>query len=335
MNFLIAPIFYQGSCFRDIVSGILESAEKDCIKFELMPIENKKLKSFGLENPDEYFNNSFKKILFLKNKLKDGDKVLIIDYFFPGIDLLEYYLKRNNISVFKVALMHGGSFVEGDLYCEYDWLNNFERGWFDIFDLIVSPSNFFIKNLNEAQKKKIKILPWRLSSSLKPDLKNKTIDVIFPHRFSYDKGVEDLLLVIERMPHINFFISGTNEKIIKKSPKDLEGLYFKLKNLKNVKFLGIEEGEKHINTLKASKIIFSAARQEGFGYSVFKSIQCGAIPVLPKRCCYTEFFDDKYLYSSIDEAISMIDNFINTYPEHYFYPDLEFFNFNKMVRLFK
>lgn len=36
-------------------------AEKDGIKFELMPTENKKLKSFELENPDEYFSNSLKK----------------------------------------------------------------------------------------------------------------------------------------------------------------------------------------------------------------------------------------------------------------------------------
>jgi len=56
---------------------------------------------------------------------------------------------------------------------------------------------------------------------------------------------------------------------------------------------------------------------------------------LPKRCCYPEFFNEKYLYSSIDEAVLMINNFINTYPKHYFYPDLEFFNFSKIVNLFK
>jgi len=335
MNFLVAPIFYQGSCFEDIVFGILDTAKKNNLKFKLMPIEYKKLNSFGLENTNEYFDNSLKKLIFLKNKLKNGDKVLLIDYFFPGADLLEYFLKRNNISVFKVALMHGGSFVDGDLYNGYTWLNNFEKGWFDVFDLIVSPSNFFIKDLDESFKSKVKILPWGLSSALKPNFENKKIDVIFPHRFSYDKGVEDLLLVVEKMPNVNFFISGTNEKIIKNFPEDLKDLYFKLKSFKNVKFLGIEGKNKHINTLRSSKIIFSSAIQEGFGYSVFKAIQCGAVPVLPKRCCYTEFFDEKYLYSSIDEAVQMINNFINIYPKHYFYPDLKIFNFNELVNFFK
>lgn len=46
---------------------------------------------------------------------------MIIDYFFPGIDLLEYYLKRNNISVFEVALMHGGSFTFTDnIFIEHE-----------------------------------------------------------------------------------------------------------------------------------------------------------------------------------------------------------------------
>jgi len=82
MNFLVAPIFYPGSCFKDIVFGILEAAKKNDIKFELMPIEYKKLNSFGLENPNEYFNNSLKKLTFLKKKLRNGDRVLLIDYFF-------------------------------------------------------------------------------------------------------------------------------------------------------------------------------------------------------------------------------------------------------------
>ena len=92
------------------------------------------LVSFGLENPDDYIRNSVDKIIFLKNNLKNGDKLLLIDFFFPGLDLLEFYLKRKGILVFKVGLMHGGSFVDGDLYGDYDWLNNFEKGWFDIFN---------------------------------------------------------------------------------------------------------------------------------------------------------------------------------------------------------
>lgn len=115
MNYLITPILYKGSCFNDILKGILESAGRLGVKFKLMPIFYGELNSFGLENPDDYIKNSINKIIFLKNNLKNGDKLLLMDFFFPGLDLLEFYLKRKNISVFKVGLMHGGSFVDGDL----------------------------------------------------------------------------------------------------------------------------------------------------------------------------------------------------------------------------
>ena len=38
MNYLISPILYKGSCFNDIVIGVLNSAKKFGVEFELMPI---------------------------------------------------------------------------------------------------------------------------------------------------------------------------------------------------------------------------------------------------------------------------------------------------------
>jgi glycosyltransferase involved in cell wall biosynthesis len=335
MNYLISPILYNGSCFNDIVLEILNSAKRNNVKFKLMPISYGKLSSFGLENPGDYIKNSIEKLIFLKDKLRNGDKLLLVDFFFPGLDLLEFYLKRKNISVFKLGLMHGGSFVDGDLYGEYKWLANFEKGWFDIFNVVVCPSKFFVSNLDFKYRKKIKILPWGLNNHLKPEFADKKIDVIFPHRFAHDKGVKDLLLVAKKMKNVNFVVTGLGKKVIDDLPVDLKKIYFELHRLPNVKILKMEDTEQHIETLKSAKIIFSAARQEGFGYSVFKSIRCGAIPVLPNRCCYPEFFNKKYLYSSIEDAIRLINNFLVNYPKDYFYLSNDLFNFNKIVKYFK
>lgn len=77
MNYLISSILYKGSPFNDIVIGILSSAKKLKIDFKLMPLSYGEIKSFGLENPDDYIENSINKIVFLKNNLKNGDKLLI------------------------------------------------------------------------------------------------------------------------------------------------------------------------------------------------------------------------------------------------------------------
>jgi glycosyltransferase involved in cell wall biosynthesis len=315
MNYLVSPILYKGSCFNDIVSGILNSAKKNGVNFKLMPISYGKLSSFGLENPNDYIKNSVEKIIFLKNNLKNGDKLLLIDFFFPGFDLLEFYLKRKNINVFKLGLMHGGSFVNGDLYSGYKWLTNFEKGWFDIFNIVVCPSKFFISNLDPKYIKKVKICPWGLDSHLKPKLTDKKIDVIFPHRFSHDKGVRDLLLVAKKMKNTSFVLTGLEDKIINDLPIDLKKIYFKLSGLSNVKILKMESPEQHIKTLESAKVVFSAAEQEGFGYP--------------------EFFNKKYLYSSIEEATKLINNFLETYPKNYFYPSDALFNFDKIIKYFK
>lgn len=335
MNYLISPIIYKGSCFDDIVVGILESAKKLDVKFTLMPITYGRLNTFGLENPDEYIQNSLDKINFLKKNLKEGDKLLLIDFFFPGLDLLEYYLKRKNISVFKVGLMHGGSFVDGDLYDQFNWLESFEKGWLNIFDTVVSPSNFFVKNLNDGYKNKIKVFPWGLNSNLKPKFYDKKIDVIFPHRFSHDKGVEDFYIIAKKLKKVSFVLTGYNRRVFNDLPDDIKKVFSKLKKLGNVRIIKMEDVNKHIKTLQSAKIVLSTAKQEGFGYSVFKAAQCGAIPVLPNRCCYPEIFDKKYLYNSNEEAVVLISNFLESYPKEYTYPDLNIFNFNDTVKLFK
>ncbi len=335
MNYLVAPILYKGSCFNDIVSGLLYSAKNLGVEFTSMPFVYGELNRFGLENPNEYIKHSLEKIDFLRRNLKNGDKLLMVDFFFPGMDLLEFFLQRKNIKVFKVALVHGGTFVSGDLYGTFNWLYNFESGWLDIFDLLICPSKFFVKNLPRKYMGKVKIYPWGLNMDINKVTNEKSIDVVFPHRFAYDKGVFDLFKIIKRMPHVNFVLTGLSNNVIIDLPRDLKVVFLALKKMANVKILPMESESQHRKTLKSSKIVLSTARQEGFGYSVFKSIQCGAIPVLPNRCCYPEFFPKKYLYNSLEDAIFLIDKFIKRFPLDYYDIDNKKFNFDKIIKHFK
>ena len=142
MDYLVAPILYDGSCFNDIIYGLIKSAKENNVELNYLCLSHKKLKNQGLENPDEYFHDSIRKLSYLAQNLKNGDKVIFADFFCPGLDLINYYLVRKNISVLKIALLHGASFVDGDIYQEFEWLSNFEKGWLSIYDLIISPSQF-------------------------------------------------------------------------------------------------------------------------------------------------------------------------------------------------
>lgn len=335
MVYLIPPILYNGSSFNDITERLICSAKIVGIPMEVLKIEKKTLKGSGLENPKEYVAHSIKKLTFLLKKLKNGDKVIFVDFFCPGLDLVEYYLKRMNLSVKKIALMHGGSFVDHDLYSEFSWLNNFEKGWFDIYDKVVVPSNFFVKNLNKEQKKKIIVLPWGLDLKIKSEFNFKKFDVIFPHRLATDKGIDDLLYIIKKMPGVSFCITNVNKEIIKNSPPYIKNWYQILKKTPNVYLVGTESDSDHLKTLKKSKLILSTAYQEGFGYAVMKAILSGNIPVLPNRCCYPEYFSKKYLYNNLNEAINLINTHLKNYPNGY--PKINYgkFNFDNLIKLIK
>jgi hypothetical protein len=332
MIHLITPILYSTSSFKDIFYGLKSSFLNKWILFKTNSIRYWKIKWYGLENPEEYFRHNIKTKNYLINNVKNWDILLFSDFFFPWLDLIKYYFTRKNINVKMISLMHWSSFVEWDLY-SWNWLKNFEKWWIDIFDYVIVPSNFFLKNIQnnkEFDLSKFKVFAWWLDDKIVSNFKNKKYDIIFPHRFDYDKWVFDFYEIVKKLPNINFLYPSVNEnKILTTFPQDLVDLYKKLKQCKNVIFTWLEEWQKHISTLKKSKIILSTAKQEWFWYSVMKAIQCWNIPILPNRCCYTEFFKEKYLYNSIDECCDKIQQFFKNYPKDY--PQISSFSFDKIV----
>jgi len=336
MNYLVPPILYEGSCFNDIVDGLIKSAYKNKIQLEVPAIKKGFLNNNGFDNPREYFIDSINKLKSLAEKLKTGDTILFVDFYCPGLDLLEYYLTRSKIKVQKIALMHGASFVDGDIFSEYKWMENFEKGWIDIYDKIICPSEFFLNNLKNVDKSKFMIIPWGIDESITSNLSDKKrFDVIFPHRLAEDKGIEDFISIVKLLPNLKFCITGINKKAILKGSHSIKKYLKDIDKLKNVTIIETEKPMQHLMTLKSSKVVLSTALQEGFGYAVMKSIQSGNIPVLPNRCCYKEYYLSKYRYSSIMEAVQLIKKFTENYPKDYFVPDYSKYSFDNIIKLLK
>jgi glycosyltransferase involved in cell wall biosynthesis len=335
MNYLVCQTIYLGSPLNDILTAILIAAKKSNVYFEIVNVKYSKLDSIGLDNPLEYSRDCLSAISQLLDSIKEGDKILFLDAFFPGLDILEYYLKRNQISILKIGLLHGSSFVEGDIYQNDIWLQSFEKAWYQIFDKLISPSKYFIGFLPKEFHSKIQVIPWGLNKMLTPEFNLKTIDVIYPHRFSLDKGIDIFYEIACKMPEVKFLITGVDKKLTTFYPIELSLILKKIQTLNNVAFSKMENDLQHINILKKSKIVLSTARQEGFGFAVFKSIQCGCLPVLPNSCCYPEYFPPNYLYNTIDEAIEMINKRLENYPKNYFSISVEDFSFEQLIKYFE
>ncbi len=319
VNYLVIPNLYKGSALLEITKELKRAINASKLKIKIIDVNSiflKTLNNSDLENPDIFFRHGIKTIQRLKRVLKDGDRVLFVDFFQPGLEFLHYYLFGKKINVLYGSLFHGASFVEEDFFSGFDWLKNFEKGMVDLMNKIYVPSNY-VQNLFDGKvSKKVRVFPfgfdakkYELNLSLR-----KPYDVIIPHRWSWDKDPVFCDNLTREMPHIRFAISG----YINSKDKKLGEIFDRITSRPNVVNLGIKTGKEHYKNLRKAKVVI--AKRDTFGYSFREAMASGCIPVLLDGCCYPEFVSEKYLFKNLSQAKKLIDNFVDNYPKDFVYP---------------
>jgi len=305
-NIIAIPPFYMGTSFQDIVNGMSLAVRKMASDIEIIgditPLEN--TISGELLDDKNYIDGQ---LSLLKSLIQEGSvsKILFLDFFNPGMDLLKYYHEQQGIVCKYGSLLHGGSFLDDDLY-SFNWMKQFESGWFELYNKIYAPSQLLAKAVPDLFRGKISVYPWGLNSiDIDLNISPKNTDVVFPHRLNADKGIEEFIGIVSRMNDLEFIVTSPQKEAVIKHNK----YYRKLKRYKNVKFILGQSEKEHMKTLTSAKIVLSCAKQENFGYGIMKAVLSGCIPVLPNRLCYPEFFEDMFLYNDLDEAIDKIGLF--------------------------
>lgn len=311
MNYFIVSPYYKGTAFEEIYKAIKKVIKSDKLNIQVVgfekPIENRL--SAGLLDDEEYTGKQarlLEKLLTLKNP----HNILFLDFFNPGIDLIKYSHLQKDLSCNMGALLHGGTFLEDDLY-NMDWLKNFELGWFDIYNKIYNPADFIRDSIPNKYINKLVTLPWGMDN-FEPYAKetNKQYDVVFPHRINKDKGIDDLLEIATRLKDVNFVITAKqSSKVLKDN-----NYYEKLKGCSNIELLSDVSNKRHDKVLAQSKIILSCAKQELFGYSIMKGVVSGCYPVLPNREVYPQYFSSEYLYENLEQACEIIEHALEKTP---------------------
>lgn len=303
-NAVVCPLIYQGTSFEDIAKAMKNAAEPLSLPIEFIGyghFQENNLKA-GLLDDEAYIRHQVE-LLGELTKRDDLKKILFLDFFQPGLDLLRYAFEQKGIECKLGSLLHGGTFLQGDLY-SWGWLAGFEKAWAGIYDAIYVPSKHLESQCGPLNSSSLRVFPWGMDGILPVETAKgpRDIDVVFPHRLDADKGIEDLAAIAEALPDVSFAVTSVqSEAVINENP-----YLAKLKHLPNVKFLSSQSREMHNDLLSRSKVVLSCAKQENFGYAVMKAVERGCIPVLPKSLCYPEFFDKSYLYSSLEEAVAMI-----------------------------
>jgi hypothetical protein len=191
-NKIFIPPYYYGTSYQDIIDSLKYSINKYSLPIEFIGNVEPRINKAAFNNfddLDDIYEYSIK--LFDSKNLKNTEKILFIDFFSPGLDMLKYIISIKNQSIKLGSLLHGGTFVPGDLY-QWPWLSKSEDVWFEFFDTIYVPSKY-TKSLIPNYKNKIKALSWGMDhiKNIQSNKKNNT--VLFPHRLEDDKGIDNFI----------------------------------------------------------------------------------------------------------------------------------------------
>jgi len=262
--------------------------------------------------------------LFRNNKIKDGDVFFVSDLWFPGIESIEYMAFFAGIKVKIKGLLHAGSFTETDYVRGMeDWAQWTERGWFKLFDSIYLGSNFIKQELITKGRildfKKLKVtgLPFSTTDLYKlvkplPWHKKENI-IVFAGRLDDEKQpwvFDELEKACER--HF-----GKNKmQFIKTMEHDLDK-------------------KAYLKLLAKSKIVFSSALQENFGYSMLEACAYGCNLLVPNRLVYPEFYPESFLYENdadIENLVKKVGVLLNIDVNSYKYAVKQDNNIKKIVK---
>lgn len=234
--------------------------------------------------------------MFYKGEVLQNDVFLIGDLFFPGIESIKYMAELQGINVKVYAFNYAGRADKTDFVQRLsNWADYSEKGYHLICDGIFVGSKEHRLNVMSH----FGILPTKVhvtgyiwdrdfvDSIHQSGTLAKSEFVVFPHRLSSEKGIEEFLEFAINTPLKIIVTSSGN-------PVDID-----LPD--NVVYLSNLTKKQYYEILDKSKYYLSTAYQETFGYTLQEAIHYGCEIAVPGRACYPEMVPREAIYHEVDQ----------------------------------
>jgi glycosyltransferase involved in cell wall biosynthesis len=173
------------------------------------------------------------------------------------------------------------------------------------------------KDIADNLTKKATVLPVAISannlknhSSERETRKAKSFNVVWNHRWEWDKQPDFLLEVVRQcdlkeLP-IKFTITGQE---FRKKPAAFERLESEYSHcISHMSF--VENKSSYRELLQQADIVLSTAIHEFQGIAILEAVDAGCTPLLPNRLSYPELFDKPYLYNSSGSKEQQADSVV-------------------------
>lgn len=176
------------------------------------------------------------------------------------------------------------------------------------------------------------LLPVPICSKMNDNSNRIKHSIIWNHRWEYDKNPEDyykaLKILRDRAVDFKLIMMGIQ---FKNSPPSFGKIKQEFKD--NILCWGEQTKQDYLKWLTRGEFIVSTAIHEFQGLGVMEGVQMGAIPIVPNRLSYPQWFDKKYLFgNSHIELADHIEKSFKTKPDA---PDLSRITFENLKEEYK
>lgn len=128
------------------------------------------------------------------------------------------------------------------------------------------------------------------------------INIVWNHRWEYDKGPERLLAFIEQSIEqdleINYYILGESFRSQPKEFAQIQQLLAANKRQRLVQYGYVDNAVKYHKILQQADYVLSTSLHDFQGLSILQAVAFGVRPLVPNRLAYTQWFGSDACYQS-------------------------------------
>lgn len=159
-----------------------------------------------------------------------------------------------------------------------------------------------------ADRSEVLPVPLLEESFQAPEERGGVIQMVWNHRWEFDKGPELLLaamrLLSARRDDFILHVVGQRFRRVPEAFGQLRELLGK-----RIGHWGhIESIAEYRRLLRQADLVLSTALHDFQGIALLEGVAAGALPVVPDRLAYRELFSAEYRYSGDDEAAALADH---------------------------
>ena len=248
--------------------------------------------------------------------IQHGDTFFIADIWHLGIEAVAYMADAMGIRVKLHGVQHAGPFDPTDkTRVMLRWGKYQEAAWYEMFESVFVGSQYLKDTIRHGMETEgldptdnliVTGQVWDAADAIKtvePSKRNEKI-VVWPHRLSDDKNVDDFYKLVSRLsqrfPNVRWIITSGRLNQTYKTRHDA------------VEFMTLTKPE-YYQLLSDAVLMVSTAFHENFGYTIREATVLKTPILCPRRACYPEsILTQENLYGTFDELCNKTESVLTS-----------------------